>query len=124
MEMTTCNVCGKIFGTSGGAVCPNCAKLLDMVYEKARAYLRDHPKEALQARDLAKAIGEDERLVDILMIEGRFDSKDDGAPLESEDEKKRKKLLGELQKNLSVPVRKEPERTTYGSDRHGVGRER
>lgn len=124
MEMTTCSVCGKIFGTSAGAICPACHKLLDMVYEKARAYLRDHPKANIKARELAKAIGEDARLVEILMLEGMFDSKDDGCPEESAEDRKRKQLLEELQKNLSVPSKKDSAVTTYGSDRHGVGRDR
>jgi rubrerythrin len=126
MEMTTCNVCGKIFGASSGSVCPACGKLMDMAYDKARAYLRDHPKEKLHAKELAKAIGEDEHLVEMLMIEGRFDSREDDDALESEDDKKRKKLLGDLQKSLSTGSqgRKDQAATTYGSDRHGVGRER
>jgi hypothetical protein len=93
-----------------------------MVYEKARGYLRDHPKEALRARELAKAIGEDERLVEILMLEGRFENKDNGGLDDREVDKKRKKLLEDLQKSLSVPAAKEAPATTYGSDRHGTDR--
>jgi hypothetical protein len=124
MEMTTCNVCGKIFGTSSGAVCPSCRKLLDMVYEKARAYLRDHPKASMNARELAKEISEDERLVQILMIEGKFENKDNGGLEDSEVEKKRKKLLEDLQKSLAAPAQKAPGPSTYGSDRHGSGKDR
>ncbi|MDR1915640.1 MAG: hypothetical protein LBQ58_03580 [Synergistaceae bacterium] len=120
MEMATCNVCGKIFGTSAGSVCPACRKLLDIVYEKARSYLRDNPKAEMKARGLAKAIGEDERLVEILMIEGKFENKDTGG-LDSEVEKKRKKLLEDLQKSLAKPEPKEGA-STYGSDRHGGDR--
>jgi hypothetical protein len=123
MEMTTCNVCGKIFGTSSGSVCPSCRKLLDIVYEKARAYLRDHPKTSMNARELAREIGEDERLVEILMIEGRFENKSEGLE-ESEVEKKRKLLLEDLQRNLTLPSQKPHEAATYGSDRHGTRREK
>ena len=123
MEMTACNVCGKIFGTSSGSVCPACRKLLDIVYEKARAYLRDNPKANMNARELAKKIGEDERLVEILMIEGRFENKSKG-PEESEADKKRKLLLEDLQKNLASTPQKQRETTTYGSDRHGARREK
>jgi hypothetical protein len=121
MEMTACNVCGKIFGTSSGSICPACRKLLDIVYEKARAYLRDNPKAEMKARALAKAIGEDERLVEILMIEGRFENKDSDG-LDSEVEKKRKKLLEDLQRSLAKPAPKEEGMTTYGNDRHGGDR--
>jgi len=124
MEMTTCNVCGKIFGTSESSICPSCRKLLDMVYEKARAYLRDHPKAHLNARELAHEISEDARLVEILMIEGRFENKDNGGLEESEVEKKRKRLLEDLEKNLSSPAQKVSGAATYGSDRHGTGRDR
>ena len=123
MEMTACNVCGKIFGTSSGSVCPSCRKLLDIVYEKARAYLRDNPKTSVNARELAKEIGEDERLVEILMVEGRFESKSEGME-DDEAEKKRKMLLEDLQKNLASTPQKQRETTTYGSDRHGTRREK
>lgn len=124
MEMTTCHVCGKIFGTSSGAVCPSCRKLLDIVYEKARTYLRDHPKDNLDARELAKMIDENERLVEILMLEGRFDNKDNGGLEQSEVDIKRKRLLEDLQRNLSPSAHKSEGVTTYGHDRHGTGRGR
>jgi len=123
MEMTTCTICGKIFGTSSGSVCPSCRKLLDIVYEKARAHLRDHAKEKMNTHDLAIAIDEDERLVEILMIEGRFDSKDNGGLEDSEVEKKRKRLLGDLQKSLLPTAKKSEGITTYGRDRYGKDRQ-
>jgi hypothetical protein len=118
VEMTTCNVCGKIFGTSAGSVCPSCRKLLDIVYEKARTYLRDNPKSEVRAKSLAAAIDEDVRLVEILVAEGRFDAKDSPRMEESELDKRRKKLLQDLQKNLEIPAKKE-EKVTYGSSKHG-----
>jgi len=118
VEMASCIACGKIFGATGNPVCPACRKLLDIVYEKARAYLRDNQKERLDAKALAKAIDEDVRLVEILVAEGRFDEGD--APRESDDERKRKRLLEDLQKNLSAPAaRKEGGPATYASGRHG-----
>jgi hypothetical protein len=122
MEMTTCQVCGKIFGTSSGAVCPACRKLLDVVYEKARAYLRDHTKENLNTRELAEAIEEDERLIEILMMEGRFENKDNSGLGESEVDRKRKRLLEDLQKSLATPSKKNDAATTYGADRYGKDR--
>jgi hypothetical protein len=119
--MATCNVCGKIFGTSAGSVCPSCRKLLDIVYDKARAYLRDNPKTELHAKTLAKAIDEDLKLIEILVAEGRFDAKDSPRMEDSELEKRRQKLLGDIQKNLSAPVKKE-EKMTYGSSKHGKAR--
>ena len=127
MEMTVCNVCGKIFGTSSGSVCPACRKLLDIVYEKARAYLRDHPKANMNARELASEIGEDELFLEILMMEGRFEDKSDGTE-ESEADKKRKQILADLQRNLASTPQKQREAAaetgTYGSDRHGARREK
>jgi hypothetical protein len=122
MDMTTCNICGKIFGASSEVVCPACHKLLDIVYEKARAFLRDNSKLNLNASQLAKEIGEDERLINFLMIEGRFENKDD-EPDDSMD-KKKKKLLEDLEKSLSTPAQKNSGATTYGNDRHGAGRDR
>jgi hypothetical protein len=121
MEMTKCNVCGKVFGSSSGSICPSCRKLLDIVYEKARAYLRDNPKKSPRAAELAEAIGEDKGLVDILILEGKFEGNDSPKMEESEVEKRRKKLLQELQKSISFPSAKNQPATTYGSDRHGKG---
>ncbi|MDR1510925.1 MAG: hypothetical protein LBS53_14975 [Synergistaceae bacterium] len=122
MDMTTCGICGKIFGASSETFCPACHKLLEIVYEKARTFLRDNPKLELNARELAKEIGEDERLINILMIEGRFENRDD-EPGDGADRKK-KKLLEDLEKNLSAPARKRAGITTYGNDRHGAGKDR
>ena len=122
MEMATCYTCGKIFGTSSGTVCPSCRKLLDIVYEKARVYLRDNPKEKLNTMELAKALGEDERLVELLMLEGRFDASNNGGPEESQEEKMRKKLLEDLQKSLLTTAKKSEGMTTYGADRYGKDR--
>lgn len=120
MNMTACDVCGKIFGSTGRAVCPSCRKLLDIVYEKARTYLRDNPKTELRAPELAKAIGEDVRLVEIIVAEGRFDSKHSSEDM-SDDERKRQKLLAEIEKSLSATTEKAQPRVTYGQDRHGRG---
>lgn len=120
MEMAACNVCGKIFGASGRAVCPACRKLLDIVYDKARTYLRDNPDEELRAQSLAEAIGEDVRLIEVLVAEGRFDNKDGYDDEVSEEDRRKKKLLEDLQKNLSSPTpKKDPGIVTYGRDRHG-----
>jgi len=119
MEMTSCYTCGKIFGTSSGTVCPSCRKLLDLVYEKARAYLRDHPKENLNAMQLAKAIGEDERHIELLMLEGRFDAEGSGEPEDSDAEKIRKRLLDDFQRSVDSPAKKSEPKTTYGADRYG-----
>jgi hypothetical protein len=119
VEMETCCVCGKIFGASAGSICQSCRKLLDVVYEKARTYLRDNPKAEVRAKSLAEAIGEDARLVEILVLEGRFDAKDGPEAEESEGEKKRRRLLQDLQKSLETPVKQQEEKITYGSSKHG-----
>jgi hypothetical protein len=121
MEMTTCNVCGKVFGSSSGSTCPSCRKLLDIVYNKARTYLRDNPGKVLNSAELSKAVGEDKKLLDILIVEGRFDGGDSPKTDESEVEKRRRKLLKEIENNLSFPTKKGSASTTYGSDRHGKG---
>ncbi|MDR1481517.1 MAG: hypothetical protein LBI74_02715 [Synergistaceae bacterium] len=117
--MTTCNVCGKVFGSSSGDVCSSCRKLLDIVYEKACAYLRDNPKKGPNAAELAEALGEDRRLVDILILEGKFEEGDSPGTEEIELERRRKKLLADLQKSISLSDVKNQPTTTYGNDRHG-----
>ena len=127
MEMATCHVCGKIHGSTSGGACQGCRKLLDVVYEKARAYLRDHPKEKLHAAELAKAINEDERLIEILIVEGRFDSNNSGGDEDDESVKRTKKLLEDIQKNLTTHGKKGGEgraATTYGADRYGRAKDK
>lgn len=119
MEMSACPICGKVHVVSKDPLCKSCRTLTEIVYEKGRNYLRDHPKAELNASGLAEAIGEDMRIVQLLMLEGRFTGNpDDEHRLESEEEKKRKQLLDELQKSLSAPVEKQ-KFSTYGNDRHG-----
>lgn len=120
MDMTACGICGKVFGSTGHGVCPSCMKLLETVYEKARAYLRDNPKTGFGAQALASAIGEDVRLVEILAAEGRFTGDRQDSDMGA-DEKRNRRLLDELKKNLSGQQEKAPRRVTYGQDRHGKG---
>ncbi|MDR3254218.1 MAG: hypothetical protein LBT31_01450 [Synergistaceae bacterium] len=119
MEMTTCNVCGKIIGMSPTSVCPSCRKLLDIVYGKARTYLRDNPKTEFRANALAKAIKEDVRLIEILVAEGKFDPNDLPRQDDDADGKRRQQLLGELQKNIKTGPEPKVEKVTYGSSKHG-----
>jgi hypothetical protein len=122
MQINTCRVCGKIFGASEATVCPSCRKLLDIVYEKARAYLRDNPKAEMNSKSLSKAIEEDIKLVEILVAEGRFDPGHD-APTEDDNmDKRRKKLLEDIQKNLTERSAKaEQKRADDEADnRHGL----
>ncbi len=119
MEMTTCHNCGKIYASTGDGMCKSCRALANIVYDKARAYIRDNPKEELDAEKLAEAIGEDTRIVEILMVEGRFTGDpDDAAPIESAEDRRRRRLLEDLQKNLNSPTQRQ-KASTYGSDRHG-----
>jgi hypothetical protein len=119
MEVTTCLICGKIYGSNGEAICKPCRRLANIVYEKARTYLRDHPDAELDARSLSEAIDEDRKIVEILMLEGRFTGDpNDEAPLESAADKQRRRLLEDLQKNLASPAQRQRQ-STYGSDRHG-----
>lgn len=123
MEMTKCPICGKIHATGGDAICKACRGLSEIVYEKGRNYLRDNPKTELNALELANEIGEDPRIVQILVLEGKFTGNpDDAHTLETEEEKRRKQLLADLQKTLATPSQKQKV-TTYGSDRHGRGPE-
>jgi predicted nucleic acid-binding Zn-ribbon protein len=122
MEMHQCQVCGKLFASSGPRICPACIKRLDRVYEKARGYLRDNPNASLNAKELAEAIDEDVLDIEVLIAEGRFE-RDLSNDLEN---MRRQQLLSEFQKSLSkteaaLKAQQEQKRTTYGKDRHGKG---
>lgn len=121
MEMTKCTLCNKIFGSTGKKTCSACGKQLDELYEKARNYLRDNPKEELDAQRLAKAIEENPRMIHILIEEGRFikgHPQDDGD--DSAEEKKKQRLLEELQKTVEKQSAEQSAAkiTTYGKERH------
>ena len=122
MEMTKCILCGKVFGSAGKKACSSCRKEMDTLYEKARNYLRDHPKEELDAQKLAVAIEEAPQMIRLLIDEGRFvkgDSKDSSD--ESAEEKKKQRLLEELQKTVekkSSVDQSAGKVTTYGKERH------
>ena len=121
MEMTACNACGKIFGSTGRSICPACRKKLDEIYDKARTYIRDNPKAELKADTLTEAIGAEVKYVEILVAEGKFDpGKSDEAAMD-EDDKKRAKLLEDIQKSLTKMSDKTETAkvVTYGSARHG-----
>ena len=118
MEMHTCQVCNKLFASSGPRICTGCMKRLDKVYEKAREFLRDHADTELNAPALAEAIGEDVRDLEILIAEGRFERDTTAADPE---ERRRQQLLSAFQKSLgdSSGSAAADRRTTYGRDRHG-----
>ncbi|MBP9957824.1 MAG: hypothetical protein KBF14_05165, partial [Synergistaceae bacterium] len=112
MEMTKCILCGKVFGSAGKKACSSCRKEMDTLYEKARNYLRDHPKEELDAQKLAVVMDVDPQWIRLLIEEGRFvkdhpaddskeDLKDDSAELS--DERKKQRLLEEFQKTVTKP---------------------
>jgi predicted amidophosphoribosyltransferase len=122
MEMHQCQVCRKLFASSGPKICPSCIKRLDRVYEKARSYLRDNPDANLNAKELAEAIDEDVLDIEILIAEGRFER--DLA--EDLNDIRRQQLLNEFQKSLSktqenLRALQGQKKTTYGKDRHGKG---
>lgn len=112
MEMTKCILCGKVFGSSGKKACSACRKEMDAIYEKARNYLRDHPKEELDAQKLAVVMDVDPQMIRLLIEEGRFvkdnpaddnkeDLKEDSDALS--DERKKQRLLEEFQKTVAKP---------------------
>ena len=64
MEMHTCQVCNKLFASSGPRICAACMKRLDKVYERAREYLRDHADAELNASSLAEGAAQTRRVLD------------------------------------------------------------
>ena len=136
MEMTKCILCGKVFGSAGKKACSSCRKEMDTLYEKARNYLRDHPKEELDAQKLAVVMDVDPQWIRLLIEEGRFvkdhpadDSKeglkDDSAELS--DERKKQRLLEEFQKTVTKPsgtAEKQSSEDQSSSQAMKYGRER
>ena len=109
---------------------------MDTIYEKARNYLRDHPKEELDAQKLAVVMDVDPQWIRLLIEEGRFvkdhpaddskeDLKDDSAELS--DERKKQRLLEEFQKTVTKPsgtAEKQSSEDQSSSQAMKYGRER
>ncbi len=116
MNMVTCDRCSKLFGSPGPRICPACSKELDKIYERAREYLRDHPRERLNVSDLAEILNEEAADIDLLVAAGRLRLWDDNSFDDREGERER--LLKAFQKNLSRDGGKE------GSILHAANRYR
>jgi hypothetical protein len=116
MEMITCDLCAKPFATTGPKICPRCMKRLDAVYEKARSFMRDNPDESLDVIRLADQLSEDVRDLEMLVQMGRFDRDVSGPAVE---DRRKKQLLEELQKNLSGKSGEGKKYVSYGEERYG-----
>ncbi|HHV53029.1 MAG TPA: hypothetical protein GXX52_06050 [Synergistaceae bacterium] len=118
MGMAECKLCGKPFITAGPMICPACLKRLDNVYKKALDYLRDHPYERLNAKELAEAIDED--LVDVrALIELGWIERDISTESASEEMDKKRHLLKAFEKELSTLQGQSRKYGSYGYERHG-----
>lgn len=118
MGMAECKLCGKPFLTAGPMICPACLKRLDNVYKKALDYLRDHPEERLNAKELAEAI--DEELVDIrALIELGWIERNISAESMGKEIDKRRHLLKDFERELSALQGQSRNYTSYSYERHG-----
>jgi hypothetical protein len=119
VHLITCKLCGKVFTSNSGKVCPQCLEELDDLYPRVREFLRDHASQEYNAEELAEEVGVDIRyiqaLIDLKYIERNVSS-------EEEEQKKRERLLKEFQKNLDEGKRRSTSTETtrtYGQERYG-----
>jgi hypothetical protein len=116
--MAECKLCGKPFITAGPTICPACLKRLDNVYKKALDYLRDHPHERLNAKELAEVIDEDLADVRALIELGWIERDISTEPINEEIDKKRH-LLKAFEKELSALQGQSRKYSSYSYERYG-----
>ena len=98
MPLVSCRVCGKIFASPGGRICPSCGKLLDVLWPKVRECLRDNPKTHFNIKTLSRALNEDIRYIQALVDMGYLDRKVENHI--SEEALRRHKLAKEIERSL------------------------
>ncbi len=122
MEMVTCDLCNRPFATAGPKICVRCLKRLDAVYVKAREFIRENPKSRLTVSELAEAIGEDVRDLEVLIAQKRLDrDAGDFSGGADDEESRRKKLLESFQRSVTDTSGGEGKKTyrSYGEERYG-----
>ena len=120
MPLHPCNLCGKIFTSSGGRTCSACHSRLDELYPRVRSYLRDNPKEDFNVEMIAEEMEVDIRDIQALLDLGYLD-RDIGRQASAETAK-RQKLAKEFEDSLKqmkdASVKSKPT-VTYGQQRYG-----
>ena len=69
-QLKNCQVCGRVFMSTGGKVCPACLDKQADDEMKVIEYVRDHPK--CKVHEIIEATGVNEHIIRRLIEEGRF----------------------------------------------------
>ncbi|MDD2206582.1 MAG: hypothetical protein WCQ97_03340 [Aminobacterium sp.] len=121
MNLVTCKLCGKVFSSSRGKICPECLDEVDNLYRRVREFLRDNASRNYDVESLSEATGIDIRYIQAL-IDLKYIDRDVQSNFKDEEQEKKDRLLKEFQKNLDKGNRRHEsaEKTrTYGQERYG-----
>ncbi|MCL1940472.1 MAG: hypothetical protein FWG09_00910 [Synergistaceae bacterium] len=125
-SMRECNLCRRLFSSSGGRVCQDCFKYLEEIYPTVRSFIRDskNPR-ALDVAEIADALEIPIKYVQGLVNNGYLNRdlphiKSD----ESYENEGRDRLTKELQQ-ATTDLKANATRkhaTTYGQERYSTGK--
>jgi len=125
--MRECNLCRKLFSSSGGRVCLDCSKYLEEIYPLVRAFIRDskNPR-ALDVAEIADALEIPIKYVQGLVNNGYL-SRDlpNAKSNENDEDEDRSRLTKELQKaatELKANTARKQTVKTYGQERYASGK--
>ena len=112
-----CTLCGRLFNSLGRNICPACVTRIDECFELAREYLYNHP--GADILELTTETGVDDKIILMLLREGRLSLGEASAILECEKCGKHiatgrycKQCAKFLENTLSsvIPKKEEPKR--------------
>ena len=131
MALVTCKVCGRLFDSSKGRVCPQCLQELDDLYPKVREFIRDSRGTEFSVDSLAEGMGVDVLKIQLLVDLRYLDRDVPSISSEGDDEQRKKEqLLQQLQESIKNSRPKsdqdEASRRTrmYAQERYGSEKNR
>ena len=124
--MRECNLCNRLFSSTGGRVCQDCFKQLDEIYPIVRTFIRDSNNPHLDAAEIAEALELPIKLIQGLVNCGYLTrelphAKSAQNDVDDEKEKLKRDLLKATEELKANAARKQGP-TTYGQERYSSGK--
>ena len=121
--MKECNLCRRLFSSSGGRTCQDCIKYLEEIYPTVRSFIRDSKKPKIEVAEIADALEIPIKYVQGLVNLGYLGRdlphvKADDIDYENEE---RNRLTRELEKattDLKSSSSRKASYGTYGQERY------
>ncbi|MCL2768179.1 MAG: hypothetical protein FWE49_05595 [Synergistaceae bacterium] len=125
--MRECNLCRKLFSSSGGRICQDCIKYLEEIYPVVRSFIRDSKDpRALDVAEISDALEIPVKYVQGLVNNGYLNRDLPHAKSNENDEDDDKsRLTKELQRatdELKAHAARKHTAMTYGQERYTGGK--